>query len=387
MEDSGFLRGYTIPTIQRRNANGTTHMAPSTHYSDYNGDYISAQVAETDRNVISNRFIPPGKHDTNYIPPKVQKRKYASGPGVKEQSTAIFVGRDVSYPEELNAIIQPLRCDLCKTSMNSLQNAKDHYESKAHDRNITNWLTRNYVEKNLEPPEVKRFYKRGPAGPEAFHCDACDLKLTSLTHANQHYAGRKHRLVISNISKPSGAGFYNAEGKWVRTATKVSGQIISQDGRFGIGESFSSELVTQNAAEIKTENLELKIKDFTNLEAPLSVPRDANQYCEICKINVTSHAQMVQHLEGLKHRKKLNIINGTENETKEITNNANTILTHINDKEDSTTDYSMYRTPSGSYYCQTCNIIMSHTSALQQHLEGKKHIKKSAEENLKVKPE
>lgn len=55
---------------------------------------------------------------------------------------AIFIGRDKSYPDELNSLIHPATCDLCNMKMNSLASAKDHYESKAHDKNITHWLTK-----------------------------------------------------------------------------------------------------------------------------------------------------------------------------------------------------------------------------------------------------
>lgn len=33
---------------------------------------------------------------------------------------------------------------------------------------------------------------KGPTGPNALHCDVCDLPLTSIQHAKQHYMGRKH---------------------------------------------------------------------------------------------------------------------------------------------------------------------------------------------------
>lgn len=38
-------------------------------------------------------------------------------------------------------------------------------------------------------------------------------------------------------------------------------------------------------------------------------------------------------------------------------------------------DYSIYRTPTGSYYCKTCNITLSTELMFVQHLGSKKHSK------------
>lgn len=35
--------------------------------------------------------------------------------------------------------------------------------------------------------------KDGPKGPNALHCDVCDLALTSLQHAKQHNMGKRHK--------------------------------------------------------------------------------------------------------------------------------------------------------------------------------------------------
>lgn len=88
------------------------------------------------------------------------KRKYNAGPGAIETiidggincfqncdfnnqqqvPLVMFYGRDESYPYKLNKLIHATSCDLCNVRMNSLRSARDHFESKVHDRNITLWL-------------------------------------------------------------------------------------------------------------------------------------------------------------------------------------------------------------------------------------------------------
>lgn len=120
---------------------------------------------------------------------------------------------DDALPAELTKLMLPLACDLCTIKMNSNMSAKMHYDSKNHDKKVNAWLL-EWSKKTGEPlpkrgkvsTDVASFSMRihgifetfqipdGPAGPNAFHCDVCDLALTSLQHANQHYMGKRHRM-------------------------------------------------------------------------------------------------------------------------------------------------------------------------------------------------
>ena len=41
-------------------------------------------------------------------------------------------------------------------------------------------------------------------------------------------------------------------------------------------------------------------------------------------------------------------------------------------------DNSIYRTPSGSFYCKPCNVTLATEVLFNQHLDSKKHIKSNA---------
>lgn len=296
----------------------------------------------------------------------------------------IFPGRDESYPDELNKLILPLSCQLCKAQMTSIKSAKDHYESKAHDRHISAWLAKNYTEVGLQTPPIKRLIKQGPTGPNAFHCDLCDLALTSATHARQHYNGRKHLLVQQKGFKPSGAGYYNAAGKWVRTGTKVE-PTVADDGRFGIGELFIKTPTYTNkpmAIEVLGSNGQQSEPVATSSSRAGTSLIDDSLSCKICGISVTSASQIKMHLDGIKHQKNLLKNNMQEDDTNFNSNsnaNSNSIPNPTGDALNM--DVVMYRTPSGSYYCKLCNKAMNHISILQQHLQGKKHQKTLREQS------
>lgn len=314
-----------------------------------------------------------------------------AGTGAGESNVVMFQGRDQSYPDELNKLIQPLSCQLCKSQMTSMKSAKDHYESKSHDRHISAWLAKNYTEAGLQTPPVKRLVKEGPTGPNAFHCTLCDLALTSKTHARQHYSGRKHQLVEQRRSRPSGAGYYNTEGKWVRTGSKAE-PGVPDDGRFGIGELFlpprgdvtdttsSTSISSQEPRPIEVMTTNGRKSKVEEVSAATAAVLAESLMCKICKISVTSASQIKMHLDGAKHQKNLRkqSMEDDGSGSGSVSGSASssqleqqTMLATV----DSNNDYLLYRTPSGSYYCKLCNKAMNHISILQQHLQGKKHLK------------
>lgn len=118
---------------------------------------------------------------------------------------------------------------------------------------------------------------------------------------------------------------------------------------------------------------------------------DPTLFCSYCNISVTSALQMTMHLSGSKHKKKLklagidpdtvNISAETVSSILETPVQDNVLLSAIKEEvRADPNDLSMYRTPSGQYYCKTCNTSMSHMSGLEQHLKGKRHLKKLTED-------
>ncbi|XP_017066427.1 zinc finger matrin-type protein 3 [Drosophila eugracilis] len=352
MSSSGFLTDFHIPHLPP----GATPNAPM----DIDRDESPPALAIS----AGNRLVAPGKQtgksDPGSIKPKKRKAERIEEISLEaDGKLGLFPGRDESYPEELNRLIGPLNCELCKAQMTSRKCARDHYESKAHDRHISDWLAKNYTEAGLKPPAVKRPAK-GPTGPSAFHCDLCDLDLNSSKHARQHYLGRKHKLVEQRISKPSGSGHYDESGKWVRAGSKVEGGgVNSSDGRYGIGIEFT-----------KTES---STKEAPKEEVPQKVlikSDDKQRTCTLCNIVVTSAPQMQMHVAGARHQKNM------RNAVQDPPGDVSLPEAPLPVAEKLTAEeLALYRTPIGQYYCKPCNMIMNHVTTLQQHLVGKKHLK------------
>lgn len=89
--------------------------------------------------------------------------------------------------------------------------------------------------------------------------------------------------------------------------------------------------------------------------------------CELCGISTTSQQMLENHKAGSKHVKKLR--------TKEMNMQIGTTLV------DGEVQYSANRTPSGLFYCNTCDMTVQSDQQLQQHFQSKKHAR-----NMKTKP-
>lgn len=116
----------------------------------------------------------------------------------------------------------------------------------------------------------------------------------------------------------------------------------------------------------------------------VKVPADLTKYCEICDISVTSEMHMRLHLSGAKHAKKLRQLGEPP-----YTEAPHSLMSQCISEEApaprpkpnaiegiaSGIDFSVFRTPSGHYYCQVCDLSVTSETTLSQHFASKRHLK------------
>ncbi|EDW03600.1 uncharacterized protein LOC6561656 [Drosophila grimshawi] len=233
-------------------------------------------------------------------------------------------------PQELQSLFQWDSCRLCHTALTSKRNALDHYLSRTHLRRVETWLIQNSFGMGNLSEEMLRHLRS--SGPAILHCDLCDLKLSSMLHAWQHFCGRRHRLVERRISKPNGEGYYDKAGNWVRT-------------------------------------------------------NDKWLMCHLCDVIVTSESQLGLHMAGLRHRKRERSNFGSSSTDTfdgsfihRITGNGtlvplNPFGTYMYAGRNRR-DIHMMDDVNANYYCELCNKTLNHKKSAQQHVEGRAHSKK-----------
>ncbi|KAH8341495.1 hypothetical protein KR059_008657 [Drosophila kikkawai] len=226
-------------------------------------------------------------------------------------------------------------CTLCHTAMRTVRNSVDHYTSRAHERRVSTFLGRLRFEKNLGtgsalvdilalPDQVLRYLHKDR--PSDLYCDLCDLRLTSIIHAEQHFYGRRHRQMERQMSEPNGL-----KSHWTRKDTKLL-------------------------------------------------------MCELCDVSITSESQMAMHISGVRHRKRAHIarvrgvfglgpvpVNGSH--MFEI--NTNGTLAPLRPQGmlpvPGSIQFRPWGDPSAAYYCEACNVTLNHLKSVKQHENGRMH--------------
>ncbi|XP_029032676.2 zinc finger protein 385B-like isoform X4 [Osmia bicornis bicornis] len=291
-----------------------------------------------------------------------------------------------SAQRELSALMKPLKCDLCNAVMNSTLQAKLHYDGKPHQKKVSMFLNQSVKKQKTEDGQIT-----STTNDWQNYCDICKTWFTSQTDATQHYAGKKH------IRAANG-------GRRSRPSKKSQNQNqysqIDPTNRFGIGMAFQTEATPaagQQQPVVPESGVTQAIPPTTPAPGaiaatgtgtgtgtgpgttPTATAAPGTVYtpptyptplrCDLCGVSANRQDQLETHKRGARHLRMLRLNGlpvpdpGVENETTPATPGP--------------IDYSIYRTPSGQYYCAPCNLSLNSESTFAQHVESKKHKNQS----------
>ncbi|XP_034238757.1 YLP motif-containing protein 1-like isoform X2 [Thrips palmi] len=274
--------------------------------------------------------------------------------------------KDPKLPKELTNLFEALTCKLCEVLSSSTVQAKVHYSGKPHEKKVRQWL-QTWSEQTGEPL-IKRPKLDTPTeiNPEDFYCKLCDVTFTSVKHGQQHRMGKPHQKALRLGYNPS------------RKAKKVEAPA-DPNNRFGIGESFSQ----PGSDEAVPDPMS---KDPLNLLPTIKAPPLLNNkfVCELCKISTTSQEHLESHYAGTKHRKALvnaarsGIVSEASVVPPPVEHAESILASVITDGNMArtnavSTDMSIYRTPSGQFYCSPCNTTVNSEKSFREHTESKRH--------------
>lgn len=173
----------------------------------------------------------------------------------------------------------------------------------------------------------------------------------------------------------------------IEIKVKPASTSESSDSAFEITPDDLVDTPVSAAPAVPLTSSEEQIRDGTAQLKILNVPAiELSKYCKLCDISVTSEMHMRLHLAGAKHAKKLRQLGEPpysevphtlsqcilEETTTKRPKNINTTAV---DGGANALDYSVFRTPSGQYYCQTCDLSVTSEVTLGQHFASKRHMK------------
>lgn len=113
------------------------------------------------------------------------------------------------------------------------------------------------------------------SGPNALHCDICDLNMTSLEQANQHRMGKKHQ---QNLRKTTGERL--GIGEPFRRC--ILGTPSPYTRYFPV-ETFITQVVREESEHGNAFDMTKGDID----EARLKQKKLSDLYCKVCNIHVT----------------------------------------------------------------------------------------------------
>lgn len=355
-----------ITSLQRRNREGkddntatVTKPATEQQLSPVKTPILKEETGDTRCDVKDEVEEKPCTSVEDSSPSKTERKRPF------ENESFSFAG----LPKELTQKFGPLTCELCSVSVNSTVQARMHYKGKQHEKKVHSFLM-NWSKETGEP--LPKQFKDGSPKKNTLHvsfCEVCNIPFTSPAHAAQHYMGRNHRKVLA--------------GRAAAKAKVEQGAVPADDpsGRFGIGVEFNPCTNSSDPLGLKPPEPEPSTFDIKKF------------FCELCQVFTTSQDQLDMHLRGSKHRKAeaANKQRSAVTSTAPQATQSDSILASVMQNEDGTQtavvkDYSIYRTPSGYYYCQPCNSTSNSEAQFIQHCESKKHKVKTTKKPISSPP-
>ncbi|XP_033219313.1 zinc finger protein 385B-like [Belonocnema kinseyi] len=324
--------------------------------------YATSYKAGVQQPTGTSPVIPAGEKSKSK--PKFLKRKSeAIDPRIDAEKVA-------TAQRELSALMKPLKCDLCNAVMNSTLQAKRHYDGKPHQKKVSMFLNQNAKKLKADDGQVT-----STTGNDwNSYCEICKTWFTSQMDAAQHYAGKKHIKAAHGLARPSAKK---------KAASQAFKEPKDPTGRFGVGVGF------QKAVTVKVEPVVSVVPEPTPVPVPMPMPVPVpvpvaspivhyaqpvqpaqpvyplTLHCEMCGVSTNREDQLETHKRGARHLRMLKLNGLPVPETVPEVPSGPVISGPI--------DYSIYRTPSGQYYCAPCNLSLNSEITFAQHIESKKH--------------
>lgn len=128
---------------------------------------------------------------------------------------------------------------------------------------------------------------------------------------------------------------------------------------------------------IRVDIVNSKTSALNTSLAPIVQP-NADVFCAVCNISVSAKDEMTNHLKGSRHSKRLRaagIAPYTPNADVDTIMQCvrSSIIELLPTIKQMQRDTSINRTPSGHFYCKTCNVTLDTEVTFMQHLDSKRH--------------
>jgi len=236
---------------------------------------------------------------------------------------------DAPLPTYLTNMCKPDACTLCEVPFNGPTISRSHYDGKAHEKKVAQYLAENVADEISRPKKVKISAPTVEETTSCLSCSLCNLVCTSTVVYDSHMQGKAH-------------------------ASKVRAANIAKSGDLGNKTGCSVCNIFVTSQEALTTHLAGK-QHRKKSERLLEVEGGLQLHCEECGVTATDRPGLEAHLSGKRHQEKTV---GKKEETEEK-------------------DEVMVKVDGGEQlHCELCGVTTTDRPGLEAHLSGKKHLAK-----------
>lgn len=206
------------------------------------------------------------------------------GQAKKRPHTSISPSRwqttyDKPLPSTLTILCTPDKCSLCEVPFNGPTISRSHYDGKAHDKKVAQYLAEQVTEESSRPKKMKTSSPPVSEAASGLFCSVCNLICTSSVVYDSHMQGKAHssKVRAANMAKNGEVG--NKLGCSVCNIFVTSADALSTH-------------LTGKQHKRKSERLQ-------------EVEEGLVLHCELCGVTATDRPGLEAHLTGRKHMDKV----------------------------------------------------------------------------------
>ena len=185
---------------------------------------------------------------------------------------------DAPLPSTLTSMCTLAKCGLCDIPFNGPATSKSHYDGKAHEKKVIQYLASNVTEEQSRPKKVKMSTISTPTvveGSSDLSCSLCNLVCTSTVVYDSHMQGKNH-------------------------AIKVRAASSARSGELGCGVC-NINVTSQDALTTHLMGKQHKRKS----ERMKDIQEGVQLHCVLCGVKSTDRPGLEAHLKGKRHLEKL----------------------------------------------------------------------------------
>ncbi|XP_014674771.1 PREDICTED: uncharacterized protein LOC106814907 [Priapulus caudatus] len=311
---------------------------------------------------------------------QAQKRKLSGNASIENS-----LDNDVKVPVDM---CQPLYCKLCNVSCNAPAQATAHYTGKSHSKKAKQYIVNAKKLKAVDETLVNS------CKTHAVTTVATKSKITKIEAAVQAAGKRQKEKAVKNLPMPNFAELFTSEeGKSCQLCCVV----------------FTSPYHARQHYDGKPHQKKMLQKvnpPPTIVVSKKQMTKTIKYTCTLCNMHLISREQLQDHIDGAKHKSKVNglddisgllkrrWVNAEKSDDEEkdadlpvyvvVSETYVPVAPSTKAKVSHKSGFSMYKTPSGKFYCSCCDTMLNSESHFAQHLDSKKHKQTSGVKNVSM---